>query len=113
MKYFDLTHLFTQDMLVYPGDPKPELKQTASVILDGYNDFSVMTSMHVGTHMDAYGPGRHPYLIHQVLIKNDILIIENLTNLDSLKGYPEIMVTVLPLKIDSDPAPVRVIAQVG
>lgn len=40
-------------MPVYPGNPKPELKQIAFADKDGYNDFQIKTDMHVGTHMDA------------------------------------------------------------
>lgn len=53
MKIIDLTQTFTKDMPVYPGDPKPSLKQVASLDKDGYNDHEIATVMHVGTHMDA------------------------------------------------------------
>jgi len=53
MKIIDLTHTFTEDMPVYPGDPKSTLKQIATLNKDGYNDHKIETVMHVGTHMDA------------------------------------------------------------
>jgi kynurenine formamidase len=53
MKYIDLTHTFTQDMPVYPGDPKASLEQVAFIEKDSYNDHKIATAMHVGTHMDA------------------------------------------------------------
>ena len=53
MQYIDLTHTFKQNMPVYPGDPKPELKQTAFIDKNGCNDFKITTCMHIGTHMDA------------------------------------------------------------
>lgn len=53
MKYVDLTHTFTADMPVYPGDPKPKITQTADIYNDGFTMYTVTTGMHVGTHMDA------------------------------------------------------------
>ena len=49
----DLTRTFTEDMTVYPGSPKPELKQIASIDKDGYNVKLITVTSHTGTHMDA------------------------------------------------------------
>src|SRR6266498_3931008 len=51
--YIDLTQTFTSNMPVYPGDPKPELKQVATISKDGWTDHEIKTAMHIGTHMDA------------------------------------------------------------
>lgn len=51
--YIDLTHTFTSDMPVFPGDPAPELVKIADVSKDGFLDHKLTTAMHVGTHMDA------------------------------------------------------------
>ena len=53
MKIIDLTHTFTDDMPVFPGDPKATLQQVAFIKKDTYNDHKLTTLMHVGTHMDA------------------------------------------------------------
>lgn len=53
MKLIDLTHTYTDNMPVYPGDPSPSLKPAASIPKDGYTDHKLKTLMHVGTHMDA------------------------------------------------------------
>ncbi len=53
MNYIDLTHTFTNDMPVFPGDAGSELIQTAELGKDGVLDHQVKTGMHVGTHMDA------------------------------------------------------------
>jgi kynurenine formamidase len=53
MMLVDLTHTFTSDMPVYPGDPKATLEQVAFIDKDTYNDHKLSTLMHVGTHMDA------------------------------------------------------------
>ncbi|RLD82941.1 MAG: cyclase family protein, partial [Bacteroidetes bacterium] len=43
---------------------------------------------------------------------NDILIIENLTNLSELLSYPDFNIIALPAKFEAAGAPVRVIAQI-
>lgn len=53
MQYIDLTHPFSDNMPVYPGDPKSELKQIAGIATEGYVDHQLHTGMHVGTHIDA------------------------------------------------------------
>ena len=53
MKIIDLTHTFTNDMPVYPGDPKATLEQVAFIEKDTFNDHKIATLMHVGTHMDG------------------------------------------------------------
>lgn len=50
--------------------------------------------------------------IHKVLLGAEVLIIENLTNLKELLGK-DFMVYALPVKLDIDGAPARVLAQLG
>lgn len=200
----DLTHTFTSDMPVFPGDPKPILEQVAFIDQDSFNDHQLTTVMHVGTHMDApkhmikngnridelkidsfFGPGilidvtgekfidekvldnirivkgsivilytglgskyrseeyfrDNPSLTegfarkmvemgvkmvgmdmlgpdqdthwpaHKVLLSNGVLILENLTNLDQLLKCKSFEIIALPTKIQSDAAPVRVVAR--
>jgi len=205
MKIIDLTHTFTEDMPVYPGDPKSSLQQVAHLEKDTYNDFKLETFMHVGTHMDApfhmieggkkideiapekfigsgvlinvqgkkeisvesvknkkigedsvvllytgrarfyrsdeyyndlpfltedfaremvnlkvrmlgmdmLGPDLDsPWPTHKILLGNEILIFENLTNLDQLLNIEKFEVIALPPKLKTDAAPVRVVALV-
>lgn len=204
MKYIDLTHIFTDNMPVYPGDHPTELRQTAQIDKDGCTNFQVKTGMHVGTHMDGplhmipngkslsdfpvshfFGPAnlvdarnkseiglellknreinpgdiililtgfsgkyhqlqyyenyreiteefaqklfelkvkivgmdtpspdRPPFKVHKILLSNDILIIENLTNLGELLKYEKFNIIALPTKFASDSAPVRVVAEI-
>jgi kynurenine formamidase len=205
MKIIDLTHTFTDNMPVYPGDPESSLKQTAHIEKDTYNDHQLSTLMHVGTHMDAplhmipngktmdqidperffgkgvlinakgkskideelvedisipdnsivivytgfseqyrtasyyenipfmteefankmlehkvkivgmdiLGPDKdQPWPTHKILLGNEILIIENLTNLDKLEEVSNFEVIALPAKLQADAAPVRVIAKI-
>jgi kynurenine formamidase len=53
MQPIDLTHRFTQDMPVYPGDPSAKLEQIAHIGRDEYNMYCLCSGMHVGTHIDA------------------------------------------------------------
>jgi kynurenine formamidase len=206
MKYIDLSHTFTDNMPVFPGDPKTSLKQITSIEKNGYTDHSLTTVMHVGTHMDAplhmiengkymdemplsnfTGPGvfinaykkmvidadildyvqilpgsiillytgmsevygteeydsKHPslteafarvlvernismigmdminpdilesYPIHKILLSKEVLIIENLTNLQSLVGIPSFEVFAFPIKMHAEAAAVRVVARIS
>ena len=49
--------------------------------------------------------------IHKILLAAQVLIIENLTNLNQLAGK-DFRVYALPVKLDVDGAPARVIAEV-
>ena len=51
-----------------------------------------------------------PFPIHKILLGNNILIVENLTNLDQLADK-EFTVYALPIKLQIDGAPARVIAE--
>lgn len=53
MNIIDLTQRFDDNMPVYPGDAKPELKEISTVAKDGFGHFWISTGMHVGTHIDA------------------------------------------------------------
>jgi arylformamidase len=52
-----------------------------------------------------------PFPVHRILLKNNILIIENLTNLEALIGK-SFQVYALPIKLQIDGAPARVIAEI-
>ena len=59
--------------------------------------------------IDSYTVDNEPFAIHKMLLKNDILIVENLINLDKLRGR-RFKCYVMPLNIkDADGAPCRVI----
>ena len=53
-----------------------------------------------------------PFKVHDILLSNNILIIENLTNLSSLLPYRDFELLAFPLKIRADSSPVRVVARV-
>ncbi len=62
--------------------------------------------------MDSPSPDYAPYKIHDILLNNRVLIIENLTNLAALLPYQEFEVLAFPLKIRADSSPVRVVARI-
>ena len=49
----DLTHQFTAEMPVWPGDPVPVFTSIASIANDGFADEELTSGLHVGTHIDA------------------------------------------------------------
>ena len=51
--YYDLTHLITQEMPVYPGDPQPEFKPIATIEKQKVNVTRIVIGSHTGTHVDA------------------------------------------------------------
>jgi kynurenine formamidase len=61
--------------------------------------------------LDWCSPDHHPYPIHEILLGNNILILENLTNLHQLLNIPNFEVFAFPLKIEADSSPVRVVAR--
>ena len=62
--------------------------------------------------MDFPSPDYAPFLIHDILLNNQVLILENLTNLSALIPYREFELLAFPLKIQSDSSPVRVVARI-
>lgn len=61
--------------------------------------------------LDTCSPDHEAFVAHRMLLKNDILIIENLTNLEKLAGK-EFTIYALPIKLQVDGAPARVFATV-
>jgi kynurenine formamidase len=62
--------------------------------------------------MDGPSPDHPPFNVHKRLLNDEILIIENLTNVTELIGK-KFELSVLPLKIAADSAPARVMAKVS
>lgn len=60
--------------------------------------------------LDLCSPDLQPFPVHRILLGKEILIIENITNLDKLVGK-DFTVYALPINLDLDGAPARVIAE--
>ncbi len=204
-EFIDLTHTFTDDMPVYPGDDCAKLYQSDFIKDCGVSDHKIESGMHVGTHMDAplhmveggalicdfpiekfqnrgvlidarnvkiidrdilenynirendtvliwtdwdkkfrdhdyfkdwphmtvafaqtlvdkkialigmdtLGPDPicDDFPVHKTFLPNNVLIIENMTNLGVLNGK-EVIIHAYPMKYKADAAPVRVVAKV-
>ncbi len=203
-EFIDLTHTFTDDMPVYPGDDCAKLYQSSFIKDCGISDHKVKSGMHVGTHMDAplhmvdggalicdfpvdkfqgrgvlidarginiidvpilskydirendivliwtgwdkkyrtdayfekwpvmtvdfaqalvdkkialigmdtAGPEiEDTYPVHKTFLPNNVLIVENMTNLDSLEGASDFTIHAYPIKYKADAAPVRIVAE--
>jgi len=65
--FHDLTHLISQDMPVYPGDPQPEFEASATIEKEEVNVTRIVIGSHTGTHVDAQ---RHLFADGPGLIKN-------------------------------------------
>jgi len=51
--YYDLTHLITRDLPVYPGGPQPEFKPISTIENQKVNVTRIVVGSHTGTHVDA------------------------------------------------------------
>ncbi|MFH1254537.1 MAG: cyclase family protein [bacterium] len=60
--------------------------------------------------IDFFSPDKYPFETHKIFFENNILIIENLANLESLVEITKFTVVALPLKTETDSALARVIA---
>jgi len=49
----DLSHPVSHRMPVYPGDERPQLKKVKYLKQDGFSNFLLSGSMHIGTHIDG------------------------------------------------------------
>jgi arylformamidase len=49
----DITRVLSQEMQVYPGDPKPKFEPQATIQNNGVNVTRITLGTHTGTHVDA------------------------------------------------------------
>jgi len=61
--------------------------------------------------IDWASPDHEPYPLHKILLENNILILENLTNLNLLLSEPQFEIFAFPLKIKADSSLVRAFAR--
>lgn len=52
-KVIDISIGISPDMLIYPGDPKPQIETISSIETDGAKVSSISFGSHTGTHIDA------------------------------------------------------------
>lgn len=52
-QFFDISQLITEEMVVYPGKPKPSIERYASIAKDRVNESILTLGTHTGTHVDS------------------------------------------------------------
>ena len=62
--------------------------------------------------LDTPSPDRHPHELHALLLKNRVLIAENLKNIDQLLNIKHFEIVAIPLRIHADSSPARIIARI-
>lgn len=62
--------------------------------------------------MDMPSPDHYPFEIHQLLFRNNICVLENLTHLEGLTKVERFEVMALPLKLRADSSMVRAVARI-
>ena len=97
-----MAEIYGQDDKYY-GDDRPELTEEIA------NYLVEKKVKMIG--LDMCSPDKEPFPVHRILLGNDILIIENMTNLEMLEGK-EFTVYALPVNLQLDGAPARVIAKI-
>lgn len=63
--------------------------------------------------LDTPSPDRPPFPVHKLLLSQQILIMENLTNLHSLLDVDQAEVFAFPLSLAADSSPLRVVARIN
>ena len=53
VRFYDVSLKISEDMIVYPGNPKPLIKQYAEIPLNSVNESLITLGSHIGTHVDA------------------------------------------------------------
>lgn len=61
--------------------------------------------------MDFFSPDKHPFDVHKLLLKNDILLVENIKGANKLLGL-DFELVIAPLKMRTGGAFARVFAQI-
>lgn len=101
-------------VLIYTGTDKhfgqKEYYAYHPVLTMRFAEFLVQKKIKI-VGMDFISPDRYPFDIHTKLFSNNILIIENLTNLGELQKLKGFEVMAFPLKIDADSSILRVVAR--
>jgi len=62
--------------------------------------------------LDTPSPDKHPHDIHTYLLKNSVLIAENLTGMEKLLTVKKFEIIAFPLRIHADSSPARIVARI-
>jgi len=101
-------------LLIYTGFAdkfgKPDYDHNQPTITEDFAQKAVELKVKI-VGMDILGPDQPPFPTHKTLLGNEVLIMENLTNLDLLLNENNFEIIALPMKLHADAAPVRVLAK--
>jgi len=61
--------------------------------------------------LDFYSPDSLPLTIHKTLLKNNVLIVENIKDAHLLKGIDDFTLYMVPIKLDAEGAMIRAFAE--
>lgn len=89
----------------------PEYFKGHPVISPAFCDFLIRRQIKM-LGMDFPSPDYPPFLLHKKLLRHTIFLLENLTNLQSLKPYPHFEVYAFPLRLQAEASPVRAVCRV-
>jgi len=102
-------------LLIYTGFAdkfgKPDYDHNQPTITEDFAQKAVDLKVKI-VGMDILGPDQPPFPTHKILLGNEVLIMENLTNLDLLLNENKFEIIALPMKLHADAAPVRVLAKI-
>lgn len=104
----DIVILFTNYSEIYGTE---EYYLNHPVVNEELADFFIEKNIKM-LGMDLPSPDKYPFEIHKKLFNNNILIIENLTNLSELVNIHKFNIIAFPLKIKAEASMVRVVASV-
>ncbi|MBI2984697.1 MAG: cyclase family protein [Candidatus Kerfeldbacteria bacterium] len=88
-----------------------EYYESFPVIEEGFARLAIEREVKM-VGMDTPSPDYKPYPIHKLLLPHVILVIENLTNLESLLGVSDFDIVAVPPRIHAEASPTRVVAVV-
>jgi arylformamidase len=53
VRFYDVSLKISEDMIVYPGNPRPLIKQYTEIPLDSVNESLITIGSHTGIHVDS------------------------------------------------------------
>jgi len=62
--------------------------------------------------LDIPSPDKDPYNVHTYLLKNSVLIAENLSSMEKLLTVKKFEIIALPMRLHADSSPARIVARI-
>jgi kynurenine formamidase len=89
---------------------RPEYYEAYPVLTEDFA-LALVSSDAAMVGLDTPSPDRDPFPVHKILLGNNVLIIENMTNLAALNGR-DFRIYAYPMKYKADAAPARLVAEI-